>query len=278
MHPLMNQLIQLQELIVIRDEQKVAGESEHLERLDASIKTMIAELPPPTRLLHGKLFSKDHNVLSPVSSGICAVCGMKLPISLVQAVRLGREVHSCPNCARMLYYQDVAARRLAEAARKIGPRKVRIVRFSSEALMIPNLVSGDRDGVIAEMAYQMANEGFVDKAEPLIEEALRREALVSTAMNHGLALPHVRGVEGGGLTLALGLSAKGIKFDPARKVVSRMIFFIVIPTAASAFYLKLLAGLAETFSDSEARKSVQECKDAATMWKTLIKVTRATIK
>ena len=60
----------------------------------------------------------------------------------------------------------------------------------------------------------------------LIEEALRREAILSTAVDHGLAFPHVRGVEGGGLALALGVSEKGIDFGGLAKSKTRLVFFI----------------------------------------------------
>jgi len=278
MHPLVNHLIQLQELTLIRDEQKIAGDGGHLERLETAIKTMTDELPVEVKALYLKLASKDKVVMSPVSNMLCAVCGMKLPISQVQAVRLGREIQSCPNCARILFYPETFARSTRVGARRLGPRKVGISRFSSASLMLPNISSADKEGAIAELAYRMQNEGFVDNAQHLIEEALRREAIVSTAMGNGVAFPHVRGVEGGGLTLALGLSQKGIKFDAIKKEMVKIIFLIVIPTAASAFYLKLLAGLAETFIDSSARKAILDCKDPEEIWKVLNKLTRSTIK
>ena len=53
---------------------------------------------------------------------------------------------------------------------------------------------------------------------------------------------------------------------------------MVIPTAASAFYLKILAGLAETLMDEEAREKLL-CEDTPEkLWKALVKVTRATIQ
>jgi mannitol/fructose-specific phosphotransferase system IIA component (Ntr-type) len=278
MHPLVNQLIQLQELSLIRDEQKVAGTGEHLEQLDASLKTMTQELPEPTRTVFDRLHKKDHVVIVPISQGVCAVCGMKLPISLVQAVRIGREMHSCPNCARMLYYPESPPRRVSRQMRRSEPRKVGISRFSSHTLMISKLESENKEGAIRELAYKMEYEGFVDKADKLVEEALRREALVSTAVDHGLAFPHVRGVEGGGLALALGINRKGVPFGGPEKSVSHIIFFIVIPTTASAFYLKLLAGLTETFMKADARKALMAEKDEQGLWKALVKTTRATIK
>ena len=144
--------------------------------------------------------------------------------------------------------------------------------------MISELDCDDKEGAIAALAGQMETEGFVDKADLLVEEALRREALYSTAVDHGLAFPHVRGVEGGALTLSVGLSKKGIHFDGPNGDLTHIVFFIVIPTAASAFYLKLLAGLTETFMVEDAREALMAAEDQAAVWKVLVKTTRKAIK
>jgi PTS system nitrogen regulatory IIA component len=279
MHPVVNQLIQLEELILIRDEQKMMSGEAHLDNLNTAIKGMTAKLPREIRDHAEKLNNKQQSAIVPISEQVCSGCGMSLPISLVQAVRLAREVHSCPNCARMLYFVEYAAKRIASKRRRAGGRqKGGIARFSSPALMIPKLSSTTVEDVIAEMSSKMEAEGFIKGADKLVEAALQREAIVSTAVGHGLAVPHVRGVEGGGLALAVGLSPKGIRWDSERDQLTRIVVFIVIPTAASAFYLKLLAGLAETFSDTEARKALLAEKDAEGLWKTLGKLTRKTVK
>lgn len=278
MHPVVNHLIQLQELTLIREEQKVTKNAPHrLDELDNSIKEMRGQLPKDVAIMFEKLRKKDHNVIVPIPAGTCSVCGLTLPISLVQLVKIGRDVHSCPNCARLLYFPESAPRRTSKPPRRMAPKKPGISRFSSHALMSPKLEATDKEGAIQELAYKMEHAGFVDKADKLVESALRREAIVSTATTHGLAFPHVRGVEGGGLTLSLGISRKGVRFAEKGNL-TRVIFFMVIPTAASAFYLKLLAGLAESFGKADARKSLMAAKTEDTLWKALAKLTRTTVK
>ena len=121
MHPVVNHLIQLQELALIRDEQKVVPGAAHLEELDASIKTMTGQLPKAIGVLYDKLYRKDHVVIVPVAGGSCAVCGMKLPISLVQSVRVAKDIHGCPNCARMLYYPEEVPKRVGTRTRRTAP-------------------------------------------------------------------------------------------------------------------------------------------------------------
>ena len=124
---------------------------------------------------------------------------------------------------------------------------------------------------------QVADENFIDGEKKLKEEVLRREAIVSTAVNNGLAFPHARGIEGGGLTMALGIRGKGLKFSKDAKRLTRIIFFMVIPTAASAFYLKLLAGLTRAFRDKEAREKLLAAESEKEVWKLLGKLTRTSI-
>lgn len=280
MHPVANHLIQLQELTLVREEQQVAvgGDGGHLQQLEESIEIMRLKLPDPVRVLFGKLTTKDRNVIVPVVDNLCAACRMQLPISLVQQVRMAKEVHCCPNCARYLYTPESTVRNTQRRPGRFEVQKPGISRFSSPALMISSLKGKDRDSVIEELAMRLESEGFVDKGAALVEDALRRETLFSTAVDHALAFPHVRGVEGGALTLAVGMSPKGIHFDGTKGPLSRVFFFMVIPTAASPFYLKLLAGLTETFMVAEARETLLACQTDADMWKALVKLTRKAIK
>ena len=93
-----------------------------------------------------------------------------------------------------------------------------------------------------------------------------------------MAFPHVRGVEGGGLTLALGINRKGVRFDTAGRGLTHIIFFIVIPTAASVFYLRLLSGLTQTFYRKDAREKLLAAQNSEELWSALVKTTRYTIK
>ncbi len=276
MHPIVNHLVQLQEFTLVRAEQKAAGRESDLAQLDASILALTGQLPDDIRLTVGKLQKRDPLFVVSVSNSVCSGCGMHLPTSLVQVVRQGQEVSSCPMCTRILFHPENQVRHEQMPASRVGPRKIGIQRFSDVSLMIPDLEAVERDEAIREMAATLRKTGFVDQVERLSGEAIRRELIVSTAVEHGIAFPHVRGVEGGGLTLALGMSRKGVKFSSPRKL-THLIFFIVIPTAASAFYLKLLAGLTTTFMAEEAREKLMAETTPEGMWKTLCKLTRPSI-
>ena len=143
--------------------------------------------------------------------------------------------------------------------------------------MIPNLNAKSRDEALGEMLQLMSEEGFVERPDMLLEAAISRESIIPTAIEHGLAFPHVRGVEGGGLIFAVGLKKQGISFGAPKNRLTKIIFFIVIPLAASAFYLQLITGLMETFRDAATRNKLLECKSQEKMWTKLNQLTKKTI-
>ena len=141
--------------------------------------------------------------------------------------------------------------------------------------MVADLGAATREQAISALAEAMERHGFISSADNLVAAALEREGVLSTAMDGGIAFPHVRGVEGGGLTLAMGVSRKGIDWD-GEKV--NIVFLSAIPVAVSAFYLRLMAGLSQSFAKDANRKAVMDAKDSASLWKALQKATRTAVK
>ncbi|MCF7847389.1 MAG: PTS sugar transporter subunit IIA [Kiritimatiellales bacterium] len=277
-HKLINHMIQLQELIMADMQKKVSMPKVRLEALEKSIAALSAQLPPQVKTNFARLVQKHPEAIVPIYGENCAGCGMHLTKSLVIAVQKGEQLSRCPNCARFLYLPESQVQR-ERTSRKWGEvRKVGIERFTSPELMIPALSGTTADEVLAELCGRMADEGFVNDGAHLLRMAQQREAIISTGVDNGLAFPHVRGVEGGGLTMALGIHRKGIKFGGPGRTLSRVFFFMVIPTATSAFYLKLLSGLANTFREKDARELLVSAQTEEDLWKALIKTTKKTIK
>ncbi|MBQ6341048.1 MAG: PTS sugar transporter subunit IIA [Kiritimatiellae bacterium] len=274
----LNILNQLQELVLTRDEHHRVGDGSHMDSLDQSIDSLVDKLDPQPKALYQRLYKKDHIVMSPMVNGCCAVCGMRLPISQVQQVRLAKTIQTCSSCGRMLFNEDEdAPRSTVEPPARGEPRKTGISRFSAEELMICGLKSTTPEGAIRELADAMVANRFVSNADALVAAAMERESILSTAMGDGLAFPHVRGVEGGGLTIALGVSKDGIAYDDIGTKVN-FIFFSVIPVAVSAFYLRLMSGLTDAFAKKANRDLLMAAKTPTELWKALTKTTRSTIQ
>ena len=276
MKSVINLLTQLQELILARDEHRTTGDGKHLDALNASIDKMTAELTPQVRGQFNKLYQHNHTVMSPLHDSSCAVCGMRLSTGLVQAVRQANTIPNCPSCARLLYEDEDAPQYTAEKPSRTDPRKTGISRFSSPTIMLPRITAKTKQDAIRQIAEAIQKAGFVDSADLLVQGVLEREAILPTIMEEGLALPHLRGVEGS-LTLAVATSPDGIPFDD-EGTRAHFIFLATIPSAVSAYYLRLTAGLITAFSKPENRTAALAANTPEELWKVLTKATRYTIK
>lgn len=277
MKQIINQLIQLQDLNFSLEEHKALTSKTHLKDLEKSIKALSKDLPPDISKLFHELLAHYSTAVVPMADGICTGCGMAVPTMRAYDIQVGEKLIQCTRCTRILYYREALPRQLKKITKISAAPQPGIARFSSSKLMIPELVAETRDEALEEMINMMAAEGFVEKPKQLLKAALSRESIVPTAVEHALAFPHVRGVEGGGLIFAAGLKNKGLKFGAPNNRLTKIMFFIVIPLAASAFYLQLIAGLMDTFRDTKARTRLLNCKTPDKMWDALSKLTKKTI-
>ena len=268
----LNNLRQLQELVLTRDEHHQTGDGSHLDTLNDAIAELQDKMDAQVAGLYSRLYKRSHIVMAAMSNGCCAVCGMQVPIAQSQQVKLAKHLVTCSSCGRILFAVE------ADEAQNVAERddpKTGISRFSAAELMIVDLDAETREGAITALARCMESCKFISNADSLIAKAMDREAVLSTAIGGSLAFPHVRGVEGGGLPLAMGVSKKGSDWD-GEKV--HVVFLSAIPVAVSAFYLRLMSGIIQAFSKKENLDAVLSAADPAALWKVLVKATRHTVK
>ena len=277
MKKILNQLVQLQELDFVLAENKASSAKIPLDQLEKSIIQIQQQLPEEIGARYKRLHGRFPLAVVPMMRGTCPPCGIALPPAVVNAVKAADQVQTCPHCGRFLYLPEAVARQPRKPMSNDRPAAAGIAKFSAPALMVPKLAATTREEAIQELSVVMQTNGFIEDSATLAGLALRREAIISTAVEHGLAFPHARDVEGGGLTFAVGLKEKGLDFGASDEKLTKIIFLIAIPTPASAFYLRLLAGMVRAFSETAARKSLLECDTPEAMWKTLTKLTRETI-
>ncbi|MBP1588806.1 MAG: PTS sugar transporter subunit IIA [Kiritimatiellae bacterium] len=270
-----NQLIQLQELIIAKTQRLAASPQSNLSLLDENIASMRKCVAPKVLQDFDRLLQKSQIAIVPMEQGKCTACNMTLPVSLVHQVHAAEAIYHCPSCARLLFYRDAdsSARNTRPPRKRTEAPKTGIAKFSSDALMVPDLEGKDAESVIRELAEKLKDAKYIDDAEKLVTAAMAREAVDSTALENGCAFPHARGIEGGALSFALGIAKKPIAFDSSKKASTQIVVLMVIPTAASTFYLKLIAGFNRVLMVEKNRDALLATDTPEKMWKTLVKLT-----
>ncbi len=273
----LNILRQIQELVLIREEHHKTGDGSKIDDLNDQIFALRDQLNPQVAGIYERLSKRSLIVMSAMTDGNCAVCGMQVPIAQAQQVRLGQHLVTCSSCGRILFADDADTVRNVTEKPDRDDVRTGVSRFSAEELMIPALEARTREDAIAMLSAALEKGHYISSAEALTRAALEREAILTTAMEgSALAFPHVRGVEGGGLTFAVGVCKEPIDWDGKNKV--QVVVLSAIPVAVSAFYLRLLADMVSAFKKGDALEAMREAQTPAALWRVLVKQTRSFVK
>ena len=273
-------LKKIQDLTLTRAECVTRGAQDRVVAINQEIAALVETLEPRIRALYTRLSATKPLFMAAMHNGNCTGCGMQVATAAARMVKLAEHLVTCTTCGRILYDNPgaVASARRKETGDEDELPKVRgIARFSSEALMVPNLAARTPQEAIAILSRTMAENGFVSNGDELARLALEREAVLSTRMDEGAAVPHVRGVEGGSLAFALGVVPKGIVWDDSGEAVN-FVVLSAIPSAGSAFFLKLMSDLMGAFRRKASRAALLAAADPASLWKALERATCRVIR
>ncbi len=111
-------------------------------------------------------------------------------------------------------------------------------------MIIEELDSQDREGVLKEMVNFLKKKKKVNKEKELYEKLLQREELGSTAIGEGVAIPHckMKGVKNPIILLAI--SKKNVDFQSLDGKPSNIFFLVVSSPENPSLNLQILAAIA----------------------------------
>ena len=112
--------------------------------------------------------------------------------------------------------------------------------------------------VLAEMANALAKVEPQIEADRLLEVLLEREALQSTGIGEGVAIPHGKMVGLDRLVASFARSHEGVDFDAIDGQRTHHFFLLVVPEHSGGQYLKALARISRFFRDPTFRQRLSE--------------------
>jgi len=124
--------------------------------------------------------------------------------------------------------------------------------------VILNLDVQTKREVLAEMAEALAKVEPQIEGDRLLEVLLEREALQSTGIGEGVAIPHGKLVGLDRLVASFARSPAGIDFDAIDGQPTHHFFLLVVPEHSGGQYLKALARISRFFRDAAFRQRLGE--------------------
>ena len=112
-------------------------------------------------------------------------------------------------------------------------------------VMLLDLQATEKKAVIEEMIQSLVNHGYVTDFETFKEGILAREALTSTGLGDGIAMPHSKNSAVKEATVLFAKSNKGVDYESLDGQPTDLFFMIAAPEGANDTHLAALAELSQ---------------------------------
>jgi mannitol/fructose-specific phosphotransferase system IIA component (Ntr-type) len=133
------------------------------------------------------------------------------------------------------------------------------------ASRIADLRARDPGAALEEVCGLLAGSPAVGDPAALERAVLEREAILTTAVGNGIALPHARIDSVKEFVLALGRSREGIDFASLDGKPVHLVLLLAGPDGNQARYLQLLAAATLRLKDEPLRRALREAAGPAAM-------------
>jgi len=133
----------------------------------------------------------------------------------------------------------------------LGPDQVRL-----------DFEAGNKTEAIRSLIKMMTDSGMlaVDKA-PEVERAIQeREALTSTGLGYGLALPHTRTDLVCRIKAVFARSGKGVEFEALDGNPVHFLFLVLAPWRCTDEYLKVVSAISSLMKSEKTRQRLRDAK------------------
>ncbi|HVT32213.1 MAG TPA: PTS sugar transporter subunit IIA [Rhodanobacteraceae bacterium] len=127
-----------------------------------------------------------------------------------------------------------------------------------------DVIANDKETLIGELAELLA-DGDRDGIRTVQAALEARERLGSTGLGHGVAIPHGRSTSVAEARAAFVRLARPIDFGADDRQPVDLVAALIVPAHFTDQHLKLLAELAELFSDADLTIRLRAAPDAATL-------------
>jgi len=144
--------------------------------------------------------------------------------------------------------------------------------YISPSQIVFNLKAKDRIQALEELLDVLVKQNLIKNKNPVLTRIIDRERLESTAIGHGLALPHARMDTGQDIAISIGRSKEGIDFDSTDEEKVHLIILVVWNPSIPGLFNHLFAGLANFLIRARFRERIFESKSSTELFRVLSEV------
>lgn len=136
------------------------------------------------------------------------------------------------------------------------------------------LAGRDKGAVLRELVALAAADGEGGQFQDVLRAVEAREAVLSTGIGYGVAVPHGASPALPDLRLAAGTTAEPVRFDSLDGQPVRLFFLLVGPEHAAGAHLKALSRIARLVRREPVRQRLLAARDADAFYLSLCELER----
>jgi fructose-specific phosphotransferase system IIA component len=125
--------------------------------------------------------------------------------------------------------------------------------LSVERIRIP-LEGRNKDEVLRELVNLCADSNRIEDREDVLRAVREREAVLSTGIGSGVAIPHGKSSAVGQLRMVAGRTAEPVDFDALDGEPVSLFFLLVGPESAAGPHIKALSRISRLVRREEVRE------------------------
>lgn len=132
---------------------------------------------------------------------------------------------------------------------------MRLSNIIKEKAILLEIQSRKKDEVLAEMVNYLKKQKLINHGKEIIEKLLQREALGSTALGDGIAIPHCKAKGIKNPVLLVGIARNGVEFEAPDGQPVKVFFLLITSPEDPSLNLQILALIAQLVKKSPGLKS-----------------------
>lgn len=137
--------------------------------------------------------------------------------------------------------------------------KIQDILFRNAVLI--DLKPAKKNDVITQMGQFLSSIHNIKDPDTLVQKMLEREAIVSTGIGFGIAIPHTRTDLVDTICMVSARCVQGIEFDSLDEQPVYLIFMLASPPAKSDDLRHLLSSLSKIMSYEDMREKLLAASD-----------------
>ncbi len=130
------------------------------------------------------------------------------------------------------------------------------------AAVSPRMKAANKREAIAELVALLEAAHGIDSQGEILDRVLRREAMMSTGIGNGVAIPHGKARAVDRMLAACATSEGGVDFEGVDSEPARLFILLVSPENVGAPHVKVLGNISRLLKEETVRQSLRDAASA----------------